>query len=542
MLLSASAISGTGDWLYNVALVVYVLDVTGSGAWVAATNLVRFLPYVLFGTFGGVIADRYDRRRVMIGTDLARAVVMTGLTFVTAARGPALAAIALAGVSTIFASPYLPSVRAATPKLVGEDDLTAANTLVSTVDNLALAVGPAIGGVLLLLGSPAAAFAVNAATFVVSAALTATIRTSLVPAPAEPGEEPSFRERVGAGFTAIRSSSTVQVLLLISVAFTVFYGQEIVLYALASGRLFEIGDDGLAFLWASIGVGGVLAAGITGRLAARPQQAAILVIAGLLSALPMVLLAFLHAPAVVYPLVTIEGATVIIADVVFITMIQRTVSGKVLGRVFGIMDSLEVAGIMAGTILAPVVVELAGLEAAMVVAGGIVALITVVVWPKARRIDREAAARAVDLADRIALLERTEIFEGASRTTLEGLAAAAVRQEVPAGTVVIREGDPADDLFIVESGTLRVTVRSDGAADRSLGELGTPDHFGEIGVLEHLPRTATVTAVTHCALYRIDGEDFQRAVSEAPRMSGRLVSSVATRLARTHPDHVPREA
>lgn len=104
LLLGGQAVSATGDWLYNVALVVYVLDQTGSGTWVAATSLVRFLPYVLFGTFGGVIADRYDRRRVMIVADVARAVVMTALTLVAGAegKGPALAAITLAGASTVF--------------------------------------------------------------------------------------------------------------------------------------------------------------------------------------------------------------------------------------------------------------------------------------------------------------------------------------------------------------------------------------------------------------------------------------------------------
>ena len=146
LLLAGQAVSGTGDWLYNVALVVYVLDLTGSGTWVAATSLVRFLPYVLFGTFGGVIADRYDRRRVMVVADLARAGVMTGLTVVAASKGPAFAAVLLAGCSTVFSSAYLPAVRAATPTLVTEDDLAAANTLTSTVDNVALALGPAIGG------------------------------------------------------------------------------------------------------------------------------------------------------------------------------------------------------------------------------------------------------------------------------------------------------------------------------------------------------------------------------------------------------------
>ena len=534
LLLGGQAISSTGDWLYNVSLVVYVLDQTGSGAWVAATSLVRFLPYVLFGTFGGVIADRYDRRRVMIVTDLARTGVMLALTLVAAADGPAIAAVALAGVSTVFSSAYLPAVRAATPTLVGEDDLAGANTLVSTIDNVALALGPAIGGVLLLVGSPVVAFGVNASTFLVSALLTFAIRTSLVPAGAGDEEPASLAERVREGFGAIASSSTVKVLLVMSLALTVFYGMEIVLYALASEELFEIGDDGLAFLWAAIGLGGVLAAGIAGRAAARPHQAAILGFLNIASAVPIVVLAFGGSGAVVYPLVAIEGAAVIISDVIFMTLMQRTVRGDVLGRVFGIMDSIMVAGIMLGTVLAPLLAELAGLEAAMVAAGGLVAVITLLAFPKARAVDREAAARAAELASLIALLEQVEIFEGASRPTLEALAAATTIEHVPAGRVVIREGDPADDLFVIVSGTVRVSARRE-----PLGELGPGDHFGEIGVLERLPRTATVAATTDSELYRIAGEDFLRAVSEAPRMSGRLVSTVATRLARTHPEHVP---
>jgi CRP-like cAMP-binding protein len=173
----------------------------------------------------------------------------------------------------------------------------------------------------------------------------------------------------------------------------------------------------------------------------------------------------------------------------------------------------------------------------MVVAGLSIVLIVGLAFPKARQVDREAVARAADRAERIALLERTQIFEGASRPTIEGLAASAVLETVPASTVVIREGDPADDLFVVASGRFRVTVRGEDGRESELGELGPEDHFGEIGVLERLPRTATVTAATEATAYRIGGDDFLRAVSEPPRMSGRLVSTVATRLRRTHPEH-----
>lgn len=128
LLLGGQAISNTGDWLYNVSLIVYVLDVTHAGTWVAATNLVRFLPYVLFGTFGGVIADRYDRKRVIIGTDLARAVALIGafadaeatlISGGTAQGVSTLAADVSSTVHTVRSVGYLP---AALPDGVAEDD------------------------------------------------------------------------------------------------------------------------------------------------------------------------------------------------------------------------------------------------------------------------------------------------------------------------------------------------------------------------------------------------------------------------------------
>ena len=76
LLLSSLAISDTGNWLYAAATIIYILDATGSAAWVGAAAVVRLLPYILFEPLGGAIADKYDRRKVMIALDLARAGVM----------------------------------------------------------------------------------------------------------------------------------------------------------------------------------------------------------------------------------------------------------------------------------------------------------------------------------------------------------------------------------------------------------------------------------------------------------------------------------
>ena len=88
-LVTGLGISQIGDWLYNVALIVFVYDRTGSATWVAAAGIVRLLPYTLFGTIGGMIADRWSRKRVMIASDVIRSAVMVGLALVAATEGSA---------------------------------------------------------------------------------------------------------------------------------------------------------------------------------------------------------------------------------------------------------------------------------------------------------------------------------------------------------------------------------------------------------------------------------------------------------------------
>jgi MFS family permease len=99
-LLAALAVSQLGDWLYNLALLALVYDRTHSVAWMAATTCARVLPMVLLGPFGGVLADRYDRRRLMIASDLVRVGAMVLLAGVAAAGLPALLAPVLAAAST----------------------------------------------------------------------------------------------------------------------------------------------------------------------------------------------------------------------------------------------------------------------------------------------------------------------------------------------------------------------------------------------------------------------------------------------------------
>ena len=528
LLLTGLAVSDSGDWLYAAASIIYVYDATGSAAWIAVLGVVRLVPYMLFEPIGGAIADRYERRKVMIISDLARAALMMVLTIIalSTSTGAVVAVIALSFVNNTLTSPYYPAVMAITPSLVPEDDLAAANALSGTIDNFATAFGPALSAVLLLLGPPSLAFAVNAATFLFSAFMVYRIGVRGKVGVIE--VEPGLRARIVAGAQAIRGSKEAVMLVGLTMAFGFTFGQEVVLFGPISEDFLGIGFDASGLLFAAPGIGGIIATTAAARLAARSHTAVILTAATLVAGIPLAILSVVHDPAAAYLLLTIEGAAVIIADVVSTTTLQRVVPEDRIGSVFGILGALLVSATMLGSLVAPVAMELLGLAGATAFAGGGLLVMTLLVLPRARSLDRVGAGRATELAPRVALLQRVGIFEQASPQQLEMLAAAADIESVTAGTKVVREGAEPDDMFVIAEGGFEVTAKSE---TQPLARLGESDHFGEIGLIERRARTATVTAITDGSLYRIPGADFLRIVNEGPRISTTLQAVIANRLA-----------
>ena len=135
-LLGGLAVSQLGDWLYNLALIALVYERTHSALWAGITTAARVVPVVALGPLGGVVADRFDRRRVMITCDVARIVLMVLLALFVVTHAPILLAPVIAAVATAFATPYLPCVAATTPRLVDDADLPGANAARSAVNGL----------------------------------------------------------------------------------------------------------------------------------------------------------------------------------------------------------------------------------------------------------------------------------------------------------------------------------------------------------------------------------------------------------------------
>jgi MFS family permease len=530
LLFVSFATSRLGDFLYLVALSAYVYERTGSAGWVAAAALSRFIPYTLLSPIAGVIADRFERRKVMAAGDLVQLTVMVGLTVAVLVAGPAVLVVALSAVSASAATLYTASASAMVVATVPEDELASANSLLSTVDELAFVAGPAAGGLLLLLGEPAWAFGINAATFAVSAAFLLAIRgrSRIAGGGAEGSAFGSLRE----GVRTLTRDSSVLVLVGCLVAGSAVYGVELVVLILISSDLLGTGSGGLGWLLAASGVGGVLGAVVSPRLARVARPRVTIAVLVLMTGLPLALLSIVRVPPLAYAILVLEGMAIVSLDILVETAMQRSVPGDVLGRVSGLVLSLTAVATALGTFAAPVLVAVVGLEWTLVVAGVVPVTIAAAALAPARGLDAAAAHGRHALAPRVAVLERLRVFTGANRAALERLARTLEEQRLPVGTVVLRQGDPADDLFVLVEGHL-VVNHDDGSGPRRINEMDAPDYLGEIGLVERVPRTATVTTATDSVLWRLPGDLFLDTVTAAPAFSPALSAGITTRLSRT---------
>ncbi|MEA2499264.1 MAG: hypothetical protein QOH26_1669, partial [Actinomycetota bacterium] len=350
-------------------------------------------------------------------------------------------------------------------------------------------------------------------------------------------EEPQgIGRRIVEGFSGIRASGAASLLVALLIAAAALYGFELVFIVLLAEGPLEMGSEGVGWLTTAIGFGGIAAAMVTGRIASSRRGDVVLLVAVGLMGLPFAALAGTEVVILALFLMAVIGAGAILFDVIGVTILQRVVPEHLLARVFGILDSLSVAAMLLGSILAPLLVRWLGLKGALLLVGLTLPGISLLSIPKLRALRNVANKTMDELAPVVALLERCGAFEGATRQTLEALAAAATRQQVEPGQVIVREGEPADDFFVIESGTFVVTSRGEtGTNETVVNELGEGDYFGEIGLLENLPRTATVTARTEGAVYRIAGEDFMASVQQSPAPPVMLMTSMANRLGATHP-------
>lgn len=513
-----------GDWAYAVALSVYVYHVGGPTA-VGVLGVVRFVLMALVVPYASSLADRFDRKRVMMASDAARMVLVAIVGVVIHLEGPALAVYGLVILTSLTATPFRPAQAALLPRLATHPgELTAANVASSTIESLGFFVGPALAGVLLIVADVPTVIAFDVLTFAWSLLMVARIRVPEREGSAEDSGDSETQDdaSVLAGFRTILRNRDLRLLIGVYTAQTVVAGASLVFGVAIALDLLEIGDAGVGLLDSVLGVGGLIGGFVALLLATRGRLAGDFGLGVILWSAPLLLIAVWPTLWAAIAAMVLIGVANSIVDVNAYTILQRIVPDRVLGRVFGAMESALIASMAIGSLAMPLLMATVGLRTGLAVIGGAVTLITILGLRGLGRIDTVALA-----PEGLTLIQGVPFFAPLGRRVQEQLARASVQTTIAPATVVFSEGDAGDRFYVIESGAVEVSVGGE-----SVRTLGPGDFFGEIALLSDVPRTATITALSDVTVRTLERDEFLRAVTghgEATEAAGVVAARYVTR-------------
>ncbi len=505
--------SVVGDWAYAVALSIYAFGRGGPTA-VGALAVVRYVSTALLAPVAALLADRFDRRLVMVVADVLRGLLVAGTAVLVISDAPSLPVYALSILTAWVGLAFRPAQSSLLPSLANTPaELTAANVTASTVHSVGFFAGPAIAGVLLAVADIGAVLVFDAVTFAWSAVLVFSIRNGDAPgsASAEGGDaeessiddEEASRARLLDGYRTIFASRDLRLLVALYVAQTVVAGASAVYEVAIALDLLDLGESGLGVLNAALGVGGVVGGILALLLAQRGKQARDFGLGVVLWAAPLLLVAASPSVATALVAMLLIGLGNSVVDVNAETIIQRLVPDEVLGRVFGALDSAAIGGMAIGAAAMPLLINTVGLRSGLVVVAVAVSLVVVVSLGGLRRIDKVALA-----PEGLAVVQGVPMLAVLPEHTLERLARTSTVVEVAGGSAVFRAGEVGDRFYIVEDGTADVVID-----DEVVASLAAGDFFGEIALLRDVPRTATVLATGDLRVRAIDRRHFLPAVT-----------------------------
>jgi MFS family permease len=489
-----------GQYAYSVAIAVYAYRQGGVAA-VGLVAFVRLLAAAAVAPFASVLADRYRRERVMLGSDLVRAALVAGAGAIVLAGGPALAVYALATATTIAGTAFRPAEAALLPALARTpEELIAANLSSSTFDSLGSFLGPALGGLLLAVASPGWVFLAMAVCFVWSASFVARVRG---PAPARAAAQAGGAwAETGAGLRAIVREPRLRLVIALYGAQAVVAGALGVLVVVTALDLLDMGNAGVGFLESASGIGSLLGAGVALALIGRKRLAGDFALGIVLWGAPLVLLGLWPNIPVAIVALAVVGIGNTLVDIAAMTLLQRIAPGEVAGRVFGVLQSVLVGAIALGSVAAPLLIAVASPRVALVVVGVSLPALAALRWRRLAAID-EAAEPVPD--EGVEALRRIAIFAPLPLRTLELLASRLRDVVVPAGNTLFVRGEAGGHFYVVVDGELEVVLDTETKVER--------EYVGEIALLRGVPRTATVRARTDAHLWALRREDFLAAVT-----------------------------
>lgn len=289
---AAALLSNIGSWMQTVAVGVLITDLTGQAKWTGLVAAAAFLPLGLLSPVGGAMADRVDRRRLLLATTVGETVFAGGLAVLTAtgrADPAGVTALVLAG--GCMTALGLSAFQAVLPDLVPREDLLAATSLGLAQFNLGRVVGPALAGLVLAVGSFTWAFAVNAASF---AGVIVALLAVRLPRGAPSDEPGGLWRRIVTGVRGAAAEPGCRLAIVSIAVVALLLSPFIALVPAVARKVFGSPETGTSVLITAQGVGAVIGALLLAGLADRFGRPRVL--AADLVLVPLLLVAYAAAP------------------------------------------------------------------------------------------------------------------------------------------------------------------------------------------------------------------------------------------------------
>ncbi|MGH3348201.1 MAG: MFS transporter [Nocardioides sp.] len=522
----------TAEWAFTVALGVVAYREGGATA-VGLVGLLRMLPSALLAPLLSPLVDRGRRERVLVLVSTVRGLVTAVAAAVAAVSGPVAVVYALAVLSTIAATLFRPAHSALLPSLCRTGhELASANVVRGLLDSAATLFGPLLAAVLLELTNAAVVFAVAAGASLWAAGLLLRLRYDAPPRPAAP-RRPQLAREAAEGMRAVAGNTDLALVLGLVAAQTFTRGALTVLSVVVAIELLGTGESGVGTLMTAVGVGAVLGSLAASMLVGTRRLGSWFAVGVALWGLPLALIgAFPHQVAALV-LLAFVGVGNALIDVAGFTLVGRLAPDEVLGRVFGLLESLVAVSVGVGAVATSWLVAAGGTRTALVAVGVVCPVLALASWWRLGQLDRTVHVRDAD----VALLRHVPMLRILPLPSIEQLARGLKPVTVPAGDPVFSQGDVGDRFFVIESG--EADVVGDGAV---VATLGPGDGFGEIALLRRSRRTATVLARVELRLRALPCTHFLPVVlgyTPSAREAGAVVETMLDRYAPKTPPGPP---
>jgi DHA3 family macrolide efflux protein-like MFS transporter len=559
LLWSAQLVSTVGTALADLAAGILVFRATGSALSVGLMFMATAIPTLVVGLIAGVFVDRYDRRKIMVLADLARALIVFLIPFIfLAGLNIVLLYIAVAAVSTISQF-FNPANDALLPEVASDEELAAANSWIMISSFGSTSIGFALSGLLATRFDINWAFWLDALTFLFSAALLLRVRVGRIEAQGETSVGVVL-SNLRDGVATLVGTPTIRNLLATGLPVYVAFGLwNVLLLPFAIDALhateFEYGlQEGLT----SVGfvVGSLMMAKWSGRF----REGSWITVATIAMGIAGILYGTATSIVVAIVLVTISGFFNAPGSISRRVLLQRETPREMRGRVFSAFAVARDVTFLVG-------IGLAGLadviDIRMLVVGSALLLVAAGVWAgvvpgigrpvagertalealqQAQAVPVAAAlARGATLADFDRLAGHLTALSRLDPAQRSALVEAATVRELETGATIVQVGDVGDAAYFVLDGRVAAGTPEDDGTYRSLSTMEPGDFFGEIAALTGSRRTATVVAEQPTTIVEVPAPTL-RSLMAVPELSSIFLTKLTERLSRTNQADLPRFA